>query len=202
MDYIVKCSGETMDNPIFDARRALLQGSALLAGGLLVAPAFVTAMERQRRLGSSGSGVFSASQRAAVRALCETILPESDTPGALGAHVDEFISDTLALWCSRQERQAFLTGLDAFDQGCKGARGQDFVSLSAADRLAYLEPLDRDAVEARNKRIDPLPFFATMKELTLIGYYTSEVGCKAIGYVGPVGTVPGPDGPLNSPIWI
>jgi hypothetical protein len=173
-----------------------------MAGGLLVAPAFVTAKDRQRRLGANASNVFTPRQRELVRSLCETVLPETETPGALTAKVDDFISDTLELWCTPPERRAFLTGLDAFAQNCSTALGRDFTNLSAADRLAYLEPLDRDAVEARNQRVDPLPFFGTLKELTLIGYYTSEVGCNAIGYLGPVGTAPGPDGPLNTAVWI
>jgi gluconate 2-dehydrogenase gamma chain len=191
-----------MNDPHSNARRRLLERSALVVGGLLVAPAFVTAKEKERRLGANASTVFTSTQRELVRSLCDTILPETDTAGALGAHVDDFISDTLELWCTPLERRAFLTGLDAFAQSCRAGLGIEFTALSTADRLAYLEPLDRDAVEARNKRVDPLPFFATVKELTLIGYYTSEAGCKAIGYVGPMGTLPGPDGPLNSPVWI
>jgi Gluconate 2-dehydrogenase subunit 3 len=191
-----------MSDPQSNTRRELLERSALMVGALLVAPAFVTAKEKQRRLGANASNVFTPPQKVLVRSLCDTILPETDTAGALMARVDDFISDTLELWCTPLERRAFLTGLDAFAQDCKSARGKDFASLPAADRLAFLEPLDRDAVEARKKRVDPLPFFATMKELTLIGYYTSEVGCKAIGYVGPIGTLPGPDGPINTPVWI
>jgi len=191
-----------MSDPQSNTRRQLLARSALMVGGLLAAPAFVTAKEKQRRLGDNASNVVTLAQKQLVRSLCDTILPETDTAGALTAHVDDFISDTLELWCTPIERRAFLTGLDAFAQNCKRTLGKGFSGLSAADRLAFLEPLDRDAVEARKKRVDPLPFFATMKELTLIGYYTSEAGCKAIGYVGPVGTHPGPDGPLNTPVWI
>jgi hypothetical protein len=191
-----------MSDPESNPRRRLLERSALMVGGLLVAPAFVTAKEKQRRLGANASNVFTSPQKELVRSLCDTILPETDTAGALTAHVDDFISDTLELWCTPLERRAFLTGLDAFAQNCKGALGKGFTGLSTADRLAFLEPLDRDAVEARKKRVDPLPFFATIKELTLIGYYTSEVGCNAIGYAGPIGTLPGRDGPLNTPVWI
>lgn len=191
-----------MSDPRSNTRRVLLGRSALLVGGLLVAPAFVTAKERERRLGANASNVFTAPQRVLVRSLCDTILPETDSAGALTANVDDFISDTLELWCTPPERQAFLGGLDAFEQSCRSALGRHFSSLSTPERLAYLEPLDRDAVEARQRHIDPLPFFATLKELTLIGYYTSEVGCRAIGYLGPVGTSAGRDGPLNTPVWI
>lgn len=183
-------------------RRHLLRGTAIMVGGLVIAPAYVTAKERERRLGTAGSQVFSASQKPLLRALCDTILPETETPGALGARVDDFIADTLELWCTAGERQAFLDGLDALARDCRTTRGAEFTRLAPADRLTYLVPLDEAAVAARAQHVEPLPFFATLKELTLIGYYTSETGCKAIGYFGPTGSVPGPDGPLDSAVWI
>lgn len=183
-------------------RREILGRTAFVVGGLFVAPAFVTAQEKQRRLGQAASNVFSASQRELVRSLCDTIIPETDTAGALSAHVDDFISDTLELWCTAHERCAFLSGLDEFAQHCKAACGSSFTNLATEGRLAVLAPLDSQAAEARKKHIDPLPFFATLKELTLIGYYTSEAGCNAIGYPGPVGTAAGRDGPLTSAVWI
>src|SRR5262249_3167261 len=71
----------------------------------------------------------------------------------------------------------------------------------AEARTAYLTPLDREGVDARARNITPLPFFATFKELTLIGYYTSEAGSAAIGYAGPVGARIGAQGPICGRIW-
>jgi hypothetical protein len=105
-----------MSDPHSTTRRELLERSALMVRGLLVAPAFLTAKERERRLGANASNVFSQPQKVLVRSLCDTILPETDTAGALPAHVDVFISDTLELWCTPLERRAFLTGLDAFER--------------------------------------------------------------------------------------
>jgi hypothetical protein len=191
-----------MSDPHSHSRRLLLR-SALLAGGLIVAPALTAAGETPRPPpGPTPPSSLSAEQRKLLACVCDTILPQTDTPGALAAHVDEFIADTLDSWCSEPERSGFIRGLNELGKACLGATGRALTSLSAAERLAYLEPLDRQAAAARQGHVSPLPFFATAKELTLIGYYTSEVGCKAIGYAGPVGTGAGRDGPVTAPIWI
>jgi hypothetical protein len=44
------------------------------------------------------------------------------------------------------------------------------------EQVALLSRLDVEAVQAREDDADPLPYFATLKEWTLAGYYTSEAG--------------------------
>jgi Gluconate 2-dehydrogenase subunit 3 len=184
-------------------RRYFLAGSLLLASGLFEQS---SAAERAA-LKSDGTTnvhapVLNEAQNELLKALCDTILPTTATPGATDARVDEFIQLILGQWCTPQERQTFIAGLEALGRDTRAKGGRSFPSMPTAQRLAYLEPLDREAVAARARGEKPLPFFATLKELTLIGYYTSEVGCNAIGYPGPVGTGPGRDGPIDSDIWV
>jgi hypothetical protein len=178
-------------------RRCLLERAALLAGGLLSAPGFALLNVPIESTPDS----LSSSQKDLIIALSETILPQTDTPGAAAARVDEFIAHTLAEWFGVAELTAFLTGLDLFASSCAAATGKSFGSMTQEARLAYIEPLDREAIAARSQNVDPLPFFASMKELTLIGYYTSEVGSAVIGYAGPIGARTGRDGPISGAIW-
>ncbi len=183
------------------ARRRILRRMLLLGGWYLSAPLSALADEHDSPRSSPGSAVLSAAQRDLIIALGDTILPETDTPGAVTARVHDFIEHILAAWFSVGERATFLSGLDMFEATCITSMGRSFVGMPEKARLEYIEPLDRDAVAARARNVEPLPFFATMKQLTLIGYYTSEVGSAAIGYAGPVAARTGRDGPISSAIW-
>jgi len=67
---------------------------------------------------------------------------------------------------STQERQPFVAGLADVDRRARAAHGRSFMECPAAEQVALLETLDRAAD----------PAFRALKELTLVGYYTSEIG--------------------------
>ncbi|HEX7237915.1 MAG TPA: gluconate 2-dehydrogenase subunit 3 family protein, partial [Gammaproteobacteria bacterium] len=63
--------------------------------------------------------------------------------------------------------------------------GGGFMASSPAQRVALLERLDREAIEyMRRPGADARPhYFRMIKELTLLGYFTSEIGCtQALRY--------------------
>jgi hypothetical protein len=192
-----------MDDAELLTRRRLLECAAGVAGGLLSAPLLAMARGEAgtERRHADPATVWSPEQHALIVDLAETILPETETAGARTARVDDFIAHVLTAWFSAPERAQFLADLDDFASSCAASTGGPFAALSAAARTAYLAPLDRDAADARARKLMPLPFFATLKELTLVGYYTSEAGAAAIGYLGPVGARIGAQGPICSRIW-
>ena len=106
----------------------------------------------------------------------DRILPRTETPGAVEAGVPRFIDLMLERWAEPEERERFLTGLDGLDGLMREAEGTTFRAADTEARTALLARLDQEAVQAREDEVDPLPFFATLKEWTLAGYYTSEVG--------------------------
>jgi hypothetical protein len=82
--------------------------------------------------------------------------------------VPAFIDLLLAEWAEDDQRSRVLRGLDELGPG--------FLASDEAEQTAMLTRLDTEAVQARQDDVDPLPFFATVKEWTLAGYYTSEIG--------------------------
>ncbi len=100
-------------------------------------------------------------QRRTLEVLCDLIIPATDTPGATGAGVPPFIERVVQDWYAPEDRDRFVKGLATLER-------DDFVALSERRQLARLGKLERD----RDK------FFAQLKGLTLIGYYTSETGIK------------------------
>jgi hypothetical protein len=103
--------------------------------------------------------VLDSDQAELLATIAEHILPETDTPGARAVGVHRFIDAMVAESYGAEERRQFLTGLAAFDD-------RAFLTRSPSDQLALLSELDRAGD----------PFFRSLKDLTLVGYYTSEIG--------------------------
>jgi hypothetical protein len=134
---------------------------------------------------------LSPAQNTQVVIMTDLIIPETDTPGAKGAKVNEFIDVVLTDWAHDDERQAFLKGLAAVNQQSKDLFGKDFVCASPEQQATLLRSID-DAAMAKHQgpravrhgntipseRDHQLqgPFWDVFKGITVYGYYTSEVG--------------------------
>jgi hypothetical protein len=126
-------------------------------------------------------------QNATVTTIAEMIIPKTSTPGATDARVNEFIDLILTDWCATDEKAIFLDGLADVDVRSRKKFGSDFVDGTPQQQTELLKALDaslaasfKDVADpVRRKRITKPPdksFFFMMKQLTLVGYYTSEVG--------------------------
>ncbi len=173
-------------------RRQVLKRLALLLGGTITAPVWSAALTGCRREPGTiwRPRTLSPEQDRLVTALAELIIPETDTPGAAAARVNEFVDLLLTDWYDPEDRDRFLAGLSALEETSRSAHGRAFLELSEAEQVALLEPLDREAVAIQwaafssRDEVEDLPFFGMMKEMTLVGYYTSEIGLgQELGYV-------------------
>jgi hypothetical protein len=125
-----------------------------------------------------------------VVAMIDQIIPATDTPGAKGARVNEFIDLILAEWATPEERKNFLDGLAGVDQQSQSLYGKNFSDLTAEQQLTQLRALDaavmtNKVVRPRHGNTVPKPdsqlegnFWEVFKRITVHGYYTSEVGFK------------------------
>jgi hypothetical protein len=129
-------------------------------------------------------------QNELVTVVSELILPETDTPGAKAARVNEFVDVMLTNWFDESERSAFYRGLRQMDDRARAAHGERFVGCTNAAQVEILTELEREALEtaedlestrgAAQSSDSPAsqPFFNVMKWLTLHGYFTSEIGME------------------------
>ena len=123
---------------------------------------------------------LNAHQNATITTISELIIPQTDTPGAKAARVNEFIDLILTEWYDDEERTNFLAGLADIDGTSQKLFGKDFVSASPEQQTQILTELDNEMVRSQ-KAVPPEnpeeeKFFASMKQLTLVGYYTSQIG--------------------------
>ena len=116
----------------------------------------------------------------------ETILPATQTPGAKAAQVGSFMSVMVRDCYTPADQKIFLNGLTKLDQDCKAKNGKGFLACDPAQRTAFLTSLDAEqkAFTQTKQKDDPAHYFRMMKELTLLGFFTSEVGAtKALRYL-------------------
>ena len=131
---------------------------------------------------------FSAHQNDTIVAMIDLIIPATDTPGAKGARVNEFMDVIFTEWANEQERKAFLDGLTGIDKQSNELFGKNFVDASPAQQEVQLRAIDDIEMANRKMRVkhgntvpEPdsqlkEPFWVVFKSMTLHGYYTSEIG--------------------------
>jgi hypothetical protein len=165
------------DNTI--GRREALRRTAMLLGGVLSAPAIagVLAGCDWRSAGDDTwtPRALTTEQGELVATIAEHILPETDTPGARAAGVHIFIDKMLAEHYPPEERQRVLDGLADMDARARRDCGRAFLECGAKEQRTVLARIDEEAFTAVPGRRE-VPYFRTLKELTLLGYYTSQIG--------------------------
>ena len=120
--------------------------------------------------------VFNAHQNETVVLLSEMIIPQTDTPGAKAAKVNEFV-DLVLDDANETERKQFLNGLAWMDGRSQELFGTDFVSAPAEQQTALLTIVASPKNKAFEDQVG-IDFFKAIKALTITGYYTSEIGMK------------------------
>jgi len=138
---------------------------------------------------------FTQAQRATITAIAEQIIPATDTPGATDAGVPRFIELMVADWFDDAERQLFMTGLAEVEN-----RADDsFAAMPAQQQLALLQTLEEESSDAAWYELgnflrvwdDSAPFICQLKELTVLGFFLSEVGASQVLRVNPMGSFDG-----------
>jgi hypothetical protein len=185
-----------------DRREAIRRVSALLGGAALVGGrALLAACERASfPLKEATLGDFTAKDIAFLDEIAETILPATKTAGAKAAKTGAFMALMVTDSYRPDEQRTFREGMRKVDDAMKKANGLSFMEATPMQRSSVLTVLDREqkrAMDARQAAAAeaaaseaaasdgrPAHYFRMMKELTLLGYFTSEVGCtQALRYV-------------------
>jgi hypothetical protein len=161
-----------------DRREAIRRVSALLGGAALVGGSALWTGCRSERAPGAGAGAFIPADIAFLDEVAETILPETKTPGAKAAKVGAFMALMVTDSYEDRDQKIFRRGMQQLDEASRKASNASFTSATPKARLALLESLDREQktyMDAK-KVDDPSHYFRMMKELALLGYFTSEIG--------------------------
>lgn len=163
-------------------RRQALRRVGTLLGGMVSAPTVAGVLSGcERQTGPDWSpSLLSAEQNEMIARMAEIIIPETDTPGARAANVNRFIDAMVGESYLPENRNQFMRGLKETQARCKETYGTAFVDCSNKEQRAFVAELDEEtfgdnATQADRKNPS---FFRSLKELVIIGYYTSEVGAS------------------------
>ncbi len=178
-------------------RRELIQHVTWLMGGALSAPAVLGVLNGCSAQSNAGwqPQFLSKEDGAIVEDIAELMVPRTDSPGAREVGVPAFIDVILKDAYPREDQARFVSGLKDFVSEAQRAHGKPFLELPQAQRLAFLQQVHdvaanaeraqvraRDIPAAERKR----PFVLMMKELTLLGFFTSQVGATQVLQYAPV----------------
>jgi len=185
-------------------RRELLKMIALLTGGVMIGGnALLTGC-------SNGQGkdiVFSKEDQDFLNEVADTILPPTKSPGAKAALVGPFMAMMVNDCYEPADQRTFYEGIALLNADSKKLTQVEFVHASPEQKKQLLISLDAEAKlyqsgkaakEETERKKDkdfagmPNHYFTMMKQLTLLGYFSSEEGCKqALRYIAIPGSYQG-----------
>ena len=143
-----------------------------MMGGVLSAQLTAGLMGQVLNIGATFP--VAAEQQKLLAEVAEIIIPSTDTPGAKAAGVEQFIIRVMRDCYQREEQEQFYAGLARIEAESRGKHGKGFAELDETKKNGVVKKA------AENDRA----FFRLMKQLTVAGYFTSEIGAtKALEYL-------------------
>ena len=165
-------------------RREALNRVALLVGGTVIGGhLFLEGCTRPAT--KTVEGLFQENQISFLGDVAEVILPKTATPGAKEAGVGAFMPVMVRDCYTDADQLIFVEGLTKLENSSKGKFKKSFQELSFEEQTQLITEIDKEATDyhASKKAEDPKHYFKMIKELTLLGFFTSEVGVtKALRY--------------------
>ncbi len=168
------------------SRAALVLGGAVSSGTALGVLSGCVAAPKEAGTVPAAGKFFSSEEAAMIEAISEHILPRTDTPGAIDVGVPAFIDRMLADFHGDEERASVRAGLARANADASAEHGRNFASLSSSQQVALLQVYDREAFAQRQAGSDDTHFFHRLKELTTVGFFTSETGASKVLKYDPI----------------
>jgi len=116
-----------------------------------------------------------------VMHLAERIIPQTDTPGAMAAGVHTFIDQTISRFWEKEDQDKILAEIQGFGEKVKADNGKEFYQLDPKLQDEIIGDIAKEEGEET--------LFKQMRELTVSGFFTSEIGQTEVLNYNPV---PGP----------
>jgi hypothetical protein len=163
-------------------RRLLLQRALLLLGAAPIAITPAALAKTARRVGT----YLDAKTFGTLSAICDTLIPRTDTPGAIDVRVPAMFDSLLVNWASDRRRHELTQAIATVDQNAIAKHGERFSELPTATREIVLKAHEADAMKILPQTGDggiksmlSGPAYADagygkLKELVVLLYYSSE----------------------------
>lgn len=158
-------------------REALFHTAALLGGTIVGSQVFLSGCSQAKQ----GFVELTEADVNFLNEVAEVIIPITpDSGGAKAANIGGFMKIIVTDCYDQSEANTFYAGLEKIKDSARDSFGEDFLSLNSDQKFLLISGIDQ---EARDKDGH---YFRMMKELTLWGYFSSEVGCKEALRFNPI----------------
>jgi len=128
-------------------------------------------------------------KKAIIAELAEMIIPRTDTPGAKDAGVENFIMDMISFCSDNKTQNNFINGLSDLEKYTFDQYDKSFITCSTIQKTKVLRHFEEKSsyslgiLNKINNKLLGKPFFVKLKELTVEGYCTSQLGAtKGLAY--------------------
>jgi hypothetical protein len=173
-------------------RREALKNVIFWTGGTFSITALGIGYEGcQSESSKKESSLFNKEQELIIAEIANTIIPDTDTPGAKAAGVGPFIVMMINDCYPQDIQKVFIKGIDDMQERSISNYGKYFTAISSPERKTLLNTVEKEAEIEQKKDIARAGkgkgsphFFTLIRELTLLGYFTSETGAtQALNYI-------------------
>lgn len=173
-------------------RREALKNVALWGGTAIVGTSLLSLLQscqQQPKLNWKPT-FFNENQAEFISSLVDTLLPKTQTPGALDMKVDIFIDAVANQLFDEAGQKSMIDGIEKFDTNCREMFGKRFVELDSKEKAEILK-----AAEANSGKFNgqvwgtavgtqqPVGFYRSVKSLAIWAYFSSkEIGTTFLNY--------------------
>ena len=174
-------------------RRDLLKSIAILTGGAVIGgELFLTGCKSAAKTEAE----FTAANISLLDEVGETILPTTKSPGAKAAKIGEFMKVFVNDCYTENDQKAFKNGIVQLEEACEKMHGKAFMECSPQERHDFILSLEKESKEFNKNRDErdkpqkdqaerekreftssPSHYYTMIKQMTLMGFFTSKVGC-------------------------
>lgn len=165
-------------------REAITAVAALMGGTVIGSNLFLTGCKNADKKATAVR--LNVEHIAMLDEIADTIIPTTTSPGAKAAKVGEFMVVMVNDCYEEKNQKIFVEGLEKVDNASDKRFNKPFMEIDQQQRHDLLSEIDSDQKKYMKDKKDDEPshYFQMMKELTLLGYFTSEVGAtKALRFV-------------------
>jgi hypothetical protein len=183
-----------------DRREIIKQIAALTGAAFVGGEFFITGCKSEPATKAATAG-WTDIDKQLLNEIAETILPKTATAGAKDALVGDFMTVMVDDTYKKDQQDVFKQGLQDLQERSKTNYKKTFLEMTPSERTELLKLLDQEAKEhqkklsasgaagimnvdtaAYSKAAQPnLPhYFTLMKQLTLLGFFTSKIGSTEV----------------------
>lgn len=148
-------------------RRTAIKHFAIVSAGIALAPSLVSCGSKPSLLFKSIS--ITKEEEELVKALADTIIPKTNTPGAVEVNAHLYAAKMIDDCMAKTDQVKWLKGLRSFAAQAEEKKDA-FQAMSKEDRVQFLSPFE----EKKITDTDSVFFYESTKYLTVNGYTTSE----------------------------